>query len=166
MKKGITLISLVIVLLTLILATTSSEAYIPSETTTLSYVETNDKVQLQSLINTCQYRMEKAHEMAQSARILGYGEKHSIVTIAKEEWDTANEHYTIYSKKYNTIIENDRKAKWKAKEAQYPVAAYIWKYLSEYMGYNDYVCAGILGNIMTEVGGQTLNINYKAQSKS
>lgn len=29
-------------------------------------------------------------------------------------------------------------------------------------GWNNYVCAGIMGNIMTEVGGQSLNIRYNA----
>ena len=27
------------------------------------------------------------------------------------------------------------------------------------LGWNDYVCAGIVGNLMAEVGGQTLNID-------
>ena len=33
----------------------------------------------------------------------------------------------------------------------------IWFYLKD-LGYNDYICAGIMGNIMAEVGGNTLNI--------
>ena len=41
--------------------------------------------------------------------------------------------------------------------AEYPVATTIWNYLKD-LGYNDYVAAGILGNIMAEVGGQTLAI--------
>lgn len=42
---------------------------------------------------------------------------------------------------------------------EYPVATEIWNYLKS-LGYNDYVCAGILGNMMAEVGGQTLDIQY------
>lgn len=42
---------------------------------------------------------------------------------------------------------------------EYPVATEIWNYLKD-LGYNDYVCAGILGNMMAEVGGQTLDIQY------
>lgn len=42
---------------------------------------------------------------------------------------------------------------------EYPVATEIWNYLKN-LGYNDYVCAGILGNMMAEVGGQTLDIQY------
>ena len=31
------------------------------------------------------------------------------------------------------------------------------------LGWNDYVCAGIMGNLMAEVGGQTLDIQYWLQ---
>ena len=41
---------------------------------------------------------------------------------------------------------------------RYPNAAIIWNYLRD-LGYNKAVCAGILGNIMAEVGGQTLSID-------
>lgn len=41
----------------------------------------------------------------------------------------------------------------------YVQATYVWNYLKNEMGLNDYVAAGILGNIMTEVGGQTLDIS-------
>lgn len=46
---------------------------------------------------------------------------------------------------------------WQKRKSEYPVASYIWLYMKE-LGWNDYVCAGIMGNIMAEVGGQTLNI--------
>lgn len=46
---------------------------------------------------------------------------------------------------------------WAEKEAEYPVATYIWRYMKG-LGWNDAVCAGVMGNIMAEVGGQTLNI--------
>ena len=32
------------------------------------------------------------------------------------------------------------------------------------LGFNDIVCAGIMGNLMAEVGGQTLNIRYTLSS--
>lgn len=44
----------------------------------------------------------------------------------------------------------------KAKE-KYPVARKVWNYLRN-KGYNAYVCAGIIGNMMAECGGQTLNL--------
>lgn len=44
-------------------------------------------------------------------------------------------------------------------DGEYPIAIEIWNYLKG-LGYNDYVCAGILGNMMAEVGGNTLYIQY------
>lgn len=46
----------------------------------------------------------------------------------------------------------------KPENSQYPEATYIWNYLTQTLGYNNYVAAGILGNIMVEVGGYTLNL--------
>ena len=43
----------------------------------------------------------------------------------------------------------------KQKYNEYPVATEIWMFLKN-CGYNDYVAAGILGNMMAEVGGNTL----------
>ena len=40
---------------------------------------------------------------------------------------------------------------------KYPTAATIWNYLKD-LGYSNAVCAGIMGNIMAEVGGHTLHI--------
>ena len=48
---------------------------------------------------------------------------------------------------------------------EYPAAAQIWQYMKN-LGWNDYVCAGIMGNLMSEVGGQTLNIQYNLYSSS
>lgn len=38
------------------------------------------------------------------------------------------------------------------------VSQIIWDYMKG-LGWNDYVCAGILGNMMSEAGGQTLDID-------
>lgn len=43
--------------------------------------------------------------------------------------------------------------------SEYPVACQVWQRLREY-GFNEYVSAGILGNMMAECGGQTLNLQY------
>ena len=43
-------------------------------------------------------------------------------------------------------------------EDKYFYAREIWEYLRYEMGLNKYCAAGIMGNIMTECGGQTLNI--------
>ena len=49
-------------------------------------------------------------------------------------------------------------------DGTYIVATYVWNYLKE-AGFNDYVCAGIMGNLMAETGGQTLNLNWEAWSE-
>lgn len=48
---------------------------------------------------------------------------------------------------------------------KYKVAKQVWEYLDK-EGYNDYVKAGIIGNMMTECGGQTLKLDYKAKNSS
>ena len=47
---------------------------------------------------------------------------------------------------------------------KYPVATEVWLYMKD-LGWSDSVCAGIMGNMMSEVGGKTLkldpNLYYK-----
>lgn len=43
-------------------------------------------------------------------------------------------------------------------DGDYNQARQVWNYLRD-LGLNKYVCAGIMGNIMAEVGGQTLDIS-------
>lgn len=47
-------------------------------------------------------------------------------------------------------------------DGNYNQAQQVWNYLRD-IGLNEYVCAGILGNIMAEVGGQTLDISMWPQ---
>jgi hypothetical protein len=46
----------------------------------------------------------------------------------------------------------------------YAQSAQIWTFLKS-LGFNDYVCAGIMGNIMAEVGGNTLDISRWSQTE-
>lgn len=95
--------------------------------------------------------MEAAHLMAQGARALDYTESHEVIQLAKAEYNEAYELKQEYQEVYDTLMDN-----WHQKEEEYPIATYIWDYFKD-LGYNDQVCAGILGNIMAEVGaGGTL----------
>ena len=47
---------------------------------------------------------------------------------------------------------------WAQKEQEYEYATRTWKYLKD-LGYSDIACAGILGNLMAECGGHTLNLD-------
>ena len=61
--------------------------------------------------------------------------------------------------KIKALVEThiDDLCKWEARYEQYPYATRLWKFLKEH-GYSDVVCAGILGNFMTETGGHTLSL--------
>lgn len=96
-------------------------------------------------------RQETAHQMAECARELGFAEDSEIIIAAKEVWNEAQTQIDLIEQ---------RRTVWEARFQQYPAATYIWIFLTEQCGYNDYVAAGIMGNIMAEVGGQTLNIQY------
>lgn len=96
-------------------------------------------------------RMNAAHAMAEAARALGYSEDHSVILLAQQEWQTA------YAEK-QTYLAKDQK--WVEKESEYPTATYVWEYLQGELGYNDYVCAGIIGNMMAECGGQGLTLQW------
>lgn len=115
---------------------------------------------LLKLIEEQQTKIEAAHELAEAARKLEYSEEHEIIQTARAEWKQADELKTKYENIYINL-----KNKWEEKEKEYPAATYIWTYLKD-LGYNDQICAGILGNIMTECGGQTLDIQWYLESKS
>ena len=104
--------------------------------------------------------MNAAHQMADAARQLDYSEDHDVIKLAVEEYNNANEIRQDYQQVYDELMEH-----WHQKEEEYPVATYIWSYFKE-LGYSNQVCAGILGNIMAEVGGNTLDIQYDIYGSS
>lgn len=97
------------------------------------------------------HRQELAHQMAECARALGYCEDNPVITIAKTEWYNCEEQ----------IKENINLAFfWETKFEEYPYATYVWLYLTKGLGYNGHVAAGIIGNMMAEVGANTLDLQY------
>jgi hypothetical protein len=70
------------------------------------------------------------------------------------------QNYQTYIQYYEEKISKLNELKKEEESDEYPVATYIWNYMKA-QGWSDYVCAGIMGNIMQETGGRTLNINYK-----
>lgn len=123
----------------------------PSEVTR---VETRDKEELESLISTTDEKLQAANNMLESCKTLGYDDENPVVVLANEEVANAQADLDYYQSIYDEVLIELRAAE---RMAEYPVATTIWNYLKD-LGYNDYVAAGILGNIMAEVGGQTLNI--------
>ena len=144
---------------------TLSEAYIPSEmssvidlTTTVEYKQirniskTEDTQELRTLIQECKTLKESAEQMLVLADNLGYTDKHPVVKTTAAEIEQLNKLITIYENR----LEQKR---WEIRIEKYPTASSIWLYLSD-QGYSDEICAGILGNIMAEVGGHTLDIEH------
>ena len=161
MKRFISIILSLIITLSLIgcesgLSVTAS-AYEVSYNETECYTY-NDLDTLIELIAEQISNMSAAHQMAEAARQLGYSEDHEVIKLAKEEYKKANQLRIEYQSIYDNLMEH-----WHQKEEEYPVATYIWSYLKD-LGYSDQVCAGILGNIMAEVGGNTLDIQYDLRS--
>ena len=152
---------------------------------------TYTKDELIILINETQTTKDNAHTMATSARALGWEEDDKLIKELQEIWHSANTEQIKHQKALDKILfeeaeaarkaeeeclaaeaakkaaeEEARKAeeaKWATKSSEYPAATQIWRYMKA-QGWNDYVCAGIMGNLMTEVGGQTLDIRYSLSS--
>lgn len=102
--------------------------------------------------------MGAAQKIIDGAKHLGYQNNHEIIQLAREEYNEASRIKQSYQIVYDDLMEH-----WHQKEEEYPVATYIWSYFKD-LGYNNQVCAGILGNIMTEVGGNTLDIQAEIQT--
>lgn len=175
-------IALVVILQIPILAksanetTTISEVYIPSEFSInhdfsdllnekdlvpmrREIDDTTNRTELKELIQEYQELINSAHDLAEAMRALGYNEDHPIIEFAKKEYEIADSHLNIYQNRLDNI--NNQ---WADKFSEYSVATEIWLYMKE-QGWNDAVCAGVIGNMMTEAGGNTLNIQYITSNK-
>lgn len=118
-------------------------------------IECEDKETAEKYMETYKQRMDAAHEMAEKARFLGYDEEHIIISSAQNDW----QHAYIMFMSYENIYDN-LQSQFIIDPIcydEYPVAAEVWTLLKDY-GLSDYVCAGIVGNMMTECGGGTLNL--------
>lgn len=62
------------------------------------------------------------------------------------------------------IPETTIKDIWDERREEYPVATEVWLYMKNEFGWSDIVCAGIMGNLMRETGGDTLHLKPEANS--
>ena len=122
-------------------------------------IDTYTMEQLKGLIQIELDKQKTAQELATSARALGWPEDSPAIQSAQAEWWNAQQAIDVYDAKYQELYVEYDMAKWDEKMAQYPAATEVWLYMKD-LGWNDYVCAGIMGNLMAEVGGQTLNLQY------
>lgn len=94
------------------------------------------------------------------AKISGLPEKYpedcriKLVRVVNEECAKINELIAQYTADANHL------QFWRVRAEEYPAATQAWLYMKG-LGWSDYVCAGIMGNMMAECGGQTLDINWK-----
>lgn len=114
-----------------------------------------DKATLVKLMAECDNHIGHAEQMKAGAYGLGYEADNYVIQLAEREIQEATEKKAEYQILLNEILAEE--ARWARRMSEYPAATTIWLYLKE-LGYNDYVCAGILGNIMNEVGGNTMKL--------
>lgn len=102
-----------------------------------------------------QERLNYSNHIIDAALVYGYTEDMELVQLAKKDAEIYQGHIDYYTEQ----IAKEDELRFTAAAGEYPIATEVWKYLKG-LGYNDYVCAGIMGNLMAEVGGQTLNLHY------
>ena len=131
-------------------------------------VGTYTKGDLAWLIKEYQKIQATAQDLIDSATSLGFPADDRAIENAKTQKNNAQLIINYYTEFYNKKLaeeeakkQEEAKAKMAAKSNEFPVATTIWTYMKA-LGWNDYVCAGVMGNIMAEVGGQSLNIRYNA----
>ena len=159
--------------------TTFSEDYIPSDPTFPDSTEPEEVVVLESVVvervepttydDASTYldialQYQEAAEMVVSGLfILGYEENHPAMVLAISDLEMATANVTYYQEEFNKWEEIH---KWEIRAEEYPVATEVWLFLKEELGYSDAVCAGIIGNMMAECGGHTLNLRWNLYNAS
>lgn len=121
----------------------------------MTYVESNDKTVLTAELETCKdYEFRLINLM--NNKVLA-DERH----LVEEELIDVRNLEAEYQEDISAIEAEEARieAMWSEKAGSYPVATQVWRYMKEELGWNDYVCAGVMGNMMAEVGGQTLSLD-------
>ena len=146
---------------------TISEDYIPSETTSPEATEPEEIViildtvvvkrdepttydEAETLLKNAIERLELINTIYEGLLTLGYAEDHPAVVMAKTDTENAQADVVYYQEQFE-IFEEIRK--WEVRASEYPVATKVWLYMKNEFGWNDIVCAGIMGNMMAECGG-------------
>lgn len=140
--------------------TTISEDYIPSETSPKEaiilenvQVERVEPVTYQEAtdaLNNAMFRKNTSMAIYENLLVLGYAENHPAVEMAKRDIEAASADYTYYEEQVTKLEEQH---KWEIRAQEFPVATKVWLYMKNEFGWNDIVCAGIIGNMMAECGG-------------
>ena len=108
------------------------------------------------LISETKERIKNAEQVKESLLAMGYEKDYPAVVMADTEISIHTEHLDHYQ---DLEFKFSEERKWTKMSHDYPIATQVWKYMKDELGWNDYVCAGVMGNLMAETGGQTLNLN-------
>lgn len=139
---------------------TPAKEIITLDVVTVERVEPSDYEEATTLLEKADERYADANTLKETLISLGYAEDHPAVVMSDTEIINAKESINYYTKQKDNLYEEYR---WEVKANEYPTATYVWKYMKE-LGWSDAVCAGIIGNMMAEVGGGTLNLKYDIYS--
>ena len=148
------------------LVATISEADIPSEATFPEPTEPEEVVivldtvvvergepttydEANSLLDETTKRQETAQMVLDGLIELGYEPDHPAIVMAYAELENRTADVAYYQEKQ---VEWEEIHKWEERASEYPVATQVWLYMKEEFGWNDTVCAGIMGNMMAECG--------------
>ena len=166
---------------------TFSEDYIPSETTfpvdteptestepevvvivldpvVVERVEPTTYDEANASLEKAIARQELTNTVYQGLITLGYADDHPAVVMAKTDIENADADVAYYQEQFEIWEE---KHKWEVRASEYPVATQVWLYMKNELGYNDIVCAGIMGNMMAECGGcWTSDLDWDVSSSS
>ena len=164
--------------------TTTSEDYIPSETSIIKeetseipvkkFVEVTAEniatsAEAQALINEQEAYIDELTTILVSDKNFGLNISNPIAETVVNEIKNAQQridNYTIiFEDRQAQEIAAEEEARWEVRQNEYESATYIWRFFKN-QGYSDHAVAGILGNLMAEVGGQTLYIQYWLSSST
>ena len=137
-------------------ATTISEDYIPSETTLPT--EAEEETSVTDATEAPSVEEPEVIETQAQEIVTEPSVKPSepvIVPTKPSVIETTEPEVTVTPSEPEATETGDI---WAVRAAEYPEATAAWLYMKS-LGWSDYVCAGIMGNIMSECGGQTLAIN-------
>ena len=88
------------------------------------------------------------------------------VAVLQPEIDRVINIQNQYILSYYDLKEaEEAELRWGERFEEYNVASQIWVFMKN-LGWNDYVCAGVIGNMMNEAGGNTLNIQPKVYNNT
>lgn len=101
-----------------------------------------------------------------SELIREYTDAENFLEIYDYILDEYNRINVIIDSYENNIQALELDALWSERKQKYPTATQIWLFFKDELGWSDAICAGVMGNLMAEAGGQTLKIQWNIWDKS